>query len=311
MLATGQRVFGAARTALCLGLTLFILFSGAAVFLSSEPGARSWFSGILESVGLLDDESDAARDAAASSPSGTVAGSAGLHGAGESDLANGAAFDLSSEETTTSDRGVPSPGLVKALTGVPESGVGNRERVRAGTLYDLGTGATLTGARILATAYHGTNDPLNAGYPALFQEVVEVETGGSFHLPIFDPDDPRLLVHLQIDHPSYLPVTVVLERRDTVAAEWQQREIQLRRGLTSRVQITTADRRPLARVPVRVVPTHDGHALLERETVWVALRRSERLIARGEPSVRYTDDAGYLRLPYSEYNYVLEILHPL
>ncbi len=306
--AAGPRALGAARTAFCLGLTLFILISGAAYFLSGAPGERSWLSGILESVGLVGDGSGDAPGAGARAGADVTASARGpaerggasadaRHGDdGESDAADGAAFGLFPGETTPGIEREPGP----AHDGEP---------ARSGTLYDWGTGAALGGAKILATAYHGTDDPLNAGYPALFQDVVEIQADGSFRLPIFDPGDPLLLAHLQIDLPGYLPEAVVLRRRDTVAAEWEEREIRLRPGLTGRVQIFDGTR-PLARIPVRVTPAEDGHALMERETVEVARLRSERLVARGAPFIRHTDDAGYLRLPISENYYYLEALHP-
>jgi hypothetical protein len=106
-----------------------------------------------------------------------------------------------------------------------------------GAVRDAATGRAIPGARLRATAYHGTEAPAFAGMPALRTVFAATDEDGIFEIEAMAPHDPRLLLHLQAEHPSYAPLAVVLKRGRRADGRWVEAEILLRRALALPVQI--------------------------------------------------------------------------
>jgi hypothetical protein len=170
-----------------------------------------------------------------------------------------------------------------------------------------------------------------AAVPPLAAHVISSDAGGSFRLPLPDPEDPRLWLHIQAEHPDCAPLVVLLKARDGAAGFWREVEVlpdeaaaaelssvdigedaesldlRLRRALTVPVRIAVRDGSPLAHVAVRVTPRRDGHSFLDAPA---ELAANGRLVSRTHPRVLFADSEGVLRLPLSPYAYDLDLLHP-
>ncbi len=178
-------------------------------------------------------------------------------------------------------------------------------------IYDAASGAAVTGAAARMSAYHGSVDPAFAAHPRLEFDSGVVASDGSLAVPAFRPNDPNLLVHVQIDHPDYAAATVVLHRRPDDAARWQPRDVYLRRASTARVRLVTIEGEPLVEAPVRVTTVRGSSDLRDSGEVWIAPRSRGQLVAANESTVFYTDAAGDLRLPYVTGFCLLELLAPV
>jgi hypothetical protein len=210
-----------------------------------------------------------------------------------------------------------------------EASTGEPPRYPAGRALDAATGLGISGARVLAVFFHGAQvrgtDRLDAAlgeeaflasagvpgaatYPPLHMEATETEEDGSFSLPLLAPEDPRLSVFVQIDHPLYAPEAEALAGRDRIDGRWAEREIRLRKAASVRVEIVDPDGKPLARAPVAVTGRREGFDFLGPEEP--SLSGIGRIVKRDPPRLLFTGDDGALRLAYADSAYDLELLHP-
>ncbi len=198
----------------------------------------------------------------------------------------------------------------------------------AGSIVDAATGAGIQGVHVRAVFFHGTAAPQSgvndagaaaafgaalgvwgaAAVPPLGSEAVETDAGGSFALTAFDPEDPRLCVFIEADHPFYAPASTVLAGRTDLRGGWNEAEVRLRRARTVRVEVLDAGGRPIARAPLRVRARAGGHAFLRAGDASLAL--DGRVVKPEPPELRFTDDDGSFRLTFSDHAYDFEILHP-
>jgi hypothetical protein len=177
-----------------------------------------------------------------------------------------------------------------------------------GAVHDAANGRGIPGARLRATAYHGTRDLAYAGIPALRTLFTSSDENGLFEIEAMAPHDPRLLLHLQVEHASYAPAVTVLERGLRADGLWEPAEILLRRALTLPVQLVDLAGRPLAGAPLQVTQRFAGHTFIDAPAVEIS--RGGRLGRPGEPRVHFTDPAGMLRLAFSDHAYEIILLHP-
>jgi hypothetical protein len=232
--------------------------------------------------------------------------------------------------------GPPIVSLGLVSTDPPQEGDGTGGLVAIGKVLDAATGKGVAGARVLVTGCHasavdpvGAEDPAageagwrTAGVPALVEAEVETTAGGVILVERFRPEDPRLLLHVQVDHADYAPAVAIIGGRDGADGRWDEAEILLRAARTAAIRVARIDDRgrthALGRVPVQVTPRVDGTSFLEGE---VAAHRHPlgrrggttahgRLVRPGAPRVQYTDRRGDLRLEAGSYAYDLELLDP-
>ena len=218
-----QRLSGLVRTAVCLGMALLLLVGGAAYFLSGTPDGGA---GVSDRDGPPGQQESGGVSGAGGSGDGS-AGTAGMNATHSTDAEVDSRTAFGREDVPAGPDGVSPAGgdgssrfadIVVSAGAEADAvlrslGAGTGGRLAGGRLYDGATGQGLAGARILATAFHGTEDLRTAGTPARDQVALDVGSEGTFEIPVIDPEDPRLLVHLQIDHPDYLPtVTEVIEQ---------------------------------------------------------------------------------------------------
>lgn len=190
--------------------------------------------------------------------------------------------DRTEKSTSSEVRQVPSP-----ETPADTRPIGGR-------VVDAMTRQPIENARVLLTYSHRPE-----GYPPIADESAQIWTrtqrSGEFVVPRFRPEDPRIQLHIQVDHPQFVVTAVVRsslndssERRDS-NGDWPYLEISARRALTRDHRFRDYSGEPLASVPVwveRVIP--DPYTPSD-------LLPGERQRARsGE--VLYTDDVGTLRL---------------
>ncbi len=174
-------------------------------------------------------------------------------------------------------------------------------RRASGQLIDARDGEPLGGVEILVTFSHAVE-----GYPPHpadgSQARVTADAEGLFTLPAFLPHDPRVVVHLQVDHPEYLPVARVIEGAPDVRGVRPFTTISLRRGLTTTVRFLDPEKLPLPLAAVRVESPHDAD--LGEDSF-----DDDRRIRERSPPVRYTLEDGTLRVGMTPVT--LRLLHPV
>jgi len=201
-------------------------------------------------------------------------------------------------------------------------------------VLDAITGHGVSGVRVRLTSYHGDVHLADAGVPMIDVQLATTGSDGSFRFVCPDPQDPQLELHVETTHARFESVVFVLHRRDGVRGCWRQVEaradapdavwllgrhegdsgveeieVHLRRAETVPVRVVDRAGRGLAYAPVRVIPRRDSHTFLEEEEP-PAIARNGRLVRVGEPRILHTGPRGYLWIPFGEYPYSFEILHP-
>jgi hypothetical protein len=201
-------------------------------------------------------------------------------------------------------------------------------------VLDAITGRGVAGVEIQLTSYRGDVHLADAGVPMISAQLVTTNSEGSFEFACPDPEDPQLRLHVQTAHADFESVVFVLHRRDGIRGFWREVEttadapdsvwllgrhlqdagvaeieIHVRRAETVPVRVIDRSGQGLGYVPVRVVPRRDSHTFLEEDEP-PKIARNGRYVRLGEPRVLYTDPDGYLWIPFGEYRYSFEILHP-
>lgn len=204
----------------------------------------------------------------------------------------------------------------------------------AGFVLDAVSGDAIAGARVRLTWFHGSEGLSAAGLSPLAAVLRRSAADGTFNLPLAEPEDPRLLAHIQVSHPEYSPQVCVLHGRMDSRGRWMKLEISadtpdpvllggridgpgtgqriefyLRRALTVPVRLLGPDGRGLPHAPLLARPWIADHSFLEEPEIEVTW--SGRLVRPGQWRVLYTDERGSLRLPFSENPWDLDLLHPL
>ncbi|MEC7922623.1 MAG: carboxypeptidase-like regulatory domain-containing protein, partial [Planctomycetota bacterium] len=214
--------------------------------------------------------------------------------------------------------------------GIPAEGAGlqgstTAESSSGGVILDAVNGNPLAGASVRLTWFHGTADLSLAGLSPLGAVLHRSSGDGSFNLPLVEPEDPRLLVHVQVSHPGYAPRVCVLHGRQDSSGKWTavevspdspdpvllgaRLEIYLRRAPLVPLRLLGPDGRGLSHAPLAVRPWRGDHSFLqEPEIEWTW---SGRLVRPGPWRVLYTDEDGVLSLPFSETPWDVDLLHPL
>jgi hypothetical protein len=199
---------------------------------------------------------------------------------------------------------------------------------RAGRVISAATDHPIAGAVVRATAFHGTPAPsppsgdleregpgfdaaadlaAAATWPPLHVEQVATADDGSFALTRFAPDDPRISIHLQVEHPGHGPETAILADR-WADGRWPEVEVRLRPAMTVRLEVAFSDGTPLAEAPLRVAAWGEGYDFLEAGPV--ELGWNGALLRRGPDRVLWTDEKGALHLPFTGHPFDLDCLHP-
>ncbi|MCZ6794978.1 MAG: hypothetical protein O7J95_15350 [Planctomycetota bacterium] len=240
--------------------------------------------------------------------------------------------------TLDSETLIPAADIPREIT-VPVPGESEpRDGRFGGGVFDVMSGVRVRGARVRATYFHATGTPEGdllsiAGTPALHVDDVRAGENGTFQLELHAPEDPLLLLHLQVEHPRYAPRVGVFHGRDGADGLWQEVlvpesfprsilslatdgpggprqdvEVYLRPSLTIPLRIVDREGRPLAGAAVRIQPHEEGYAFLDEPAVTLGV--SGRLVKRDAPFVLFTDEQGYMRLPFHDSPYDLELLHP-
>ena len=216
------------------------------------------------------------------------------------------------------------------LAGIPADGTGlqgstTAESSAGGVILDAVNGDPVDGASVRLTWFHGSADLSVAGLSPLGAALHRSARDGSFNLPLVEPEDPRLLAHVQVSHPDYATRVCVLHRRQDSHGRWTEvefspdspdpvllgnrLEIYLRRAPTVPLRLLGPDGRGLSHAPLAVRPWRDDHSFLEEPEI--ELTWSGRLVRPGSWRVFYTDENGVLRLPFSETPWDVDLLHPL
>lgn len=171
-----------------------------------------------------------------------------------------------------------------------------------GQVIDARDGQPIAGALIRVTFSHH-----DEGYPPIpeagSQTAVRTNERGWFRVPVFRPEDPRLRMHLEVDHSAYLPEVLVLVAPPDTSGRWTFPTIELRRSLTTSVLFLDPDGAPLSGAPVVVRETHHDRFLGEDE---FDEGRTQR---RGRREIRYTEADGTLRV--SKDRVLLSLLDPI
>ena len=194
-----------------------------------------------------------------------------------------------------------------------------------GAILDAVNGKPIGGATVRLTWFHGSAELSLAGLSPLGAAIHRSAGDGSFNLPLVEPEDPRLLAHVQVSHPGYATRVCVLHGRQDSGGSWTEvevsadtpdpvllgtrLEIYLRRTPSVPLRLLGPDGRGLAHAPLAVRPWREDHSFLEEpEIEWTW---SGRLVRPGPWRVFYTDEEGVLRLPFSENPWDVDLLHPL
>ena len=225
------------------------------------------------------------------------------------------------------------PGGRRPLPGgrvdIPVGGTGlqgsaTAESSSGGVILDAVNGNPVDGASVRLTWFHGSADLSLAGLSPLGAVLHQSAGDGSFNLPLVEPEDPRLLAHVQVSHPDYATRVCVLHGRQDSRGNWTavevspdtpdpillgaRLEIYLRRAPLVPLRLLGPDGRGLPHAPLAVRPWRGDHSFLQEPEI--ELTWSGRLVRPGPWRVFYTDEAGVLRLPFSETPWDVDLLHP-
>ena len=211
-----------------------------------------------------------------------------------------------------------------------EPAAADAPRYRAGRVVDASTGAPVEGAIVRAVWFPsaGAAAPRAedapeaadraaleaegmggaAGVPGFALERVETDAGGAFELALLFPESPLVSLHVQVDHPAFLPETDVSSARENLDGSFPEMEIRLRRGLTLPLEILDAGGAPLADAPLLVALRREGHDFIDEPSP--APGWNGRIVKVEPPRLLFTDEGGLVRLPWSEHLYDLELVDP-
>ncbi|MBI4607328.1 MAG: hypothetical protein HY721_35630 [Planctomycetes bacterium] len=242
-------------------------------------------------------------------------------------LRSGGRLVAEGERLDASGRPWPAPAATEAPAdlGTPQA----EGRARTGRVFDAATGSGIGGARVLATFFHGGEAPTSgidasalpragferavdlegaAAVPSLGSVEVETDAGGSFEIEAFEPSDPRILVHLEVEAEGFAPATAFLSGREGVTGRWEEVEVALRRTAVAEVLVLDPEGRPVPGAPVRVAAWAEGYDFLAPPGA--ARSAGGRLVKALEPELRFTDAGGALRVAASSHAWTFEGLHP-
>lgn len=156
-------------------------------------------------------------------------------------------------------------------------------------VVDAADDTPIAGVRIHVTFSH-----TDEGYPPLpmgrSREVVTSDARGRFELPLFRPFDPRVRVHLETEHESYLPVVHVVEDEPGVYGNRPPVTLALRRSVTEFLTFQATSGETLSGLALRVrVLSRDPFI---GEDAW----EGGRSVRPGQDRLRYTKENGRLQI---------------
>jgi len=224
------------------------------------------------------------------------------------------------------------PGDVIALDGAKTTFAPSPAKYR-GRVLDAMNGNGLGGVDVQVSFFRGEVGFANAGATAFAAQILKTDDDGSFTFECVVPDDLLVHAHIQAVTMDRAPVVCMLHGRSGVRGTWDEIEttsdapdsawllgrslesgdvhelmIHMRYVETTLARVMDRQRRTLPHFPVRVRGRTDSHSLLDEREVEVA--RNYRYVRPNEWRVMFTDEHGQLFLPFGDYAYDFESLHP-
>ncbi len=176
----------------------------------------------------------------------------------------------------------PEPGGIKG----PQS-IG--EQPPTGQVMEARAGQPIAGVQVRATFSHSVD-----GYPPLpapgSQVTLMTDATGHFRVPPFHPEDPRLKLHLLLEHPAFLPEVFVIEKPHDLKGDWPFTTLSLRQAMTCSILFLDPEDSPLPGLAVRV-DDYPKDSFLGEDT-W----EEGRTFDPRRPAIHYTGEDGTLRL---------------
>ncbi|MGE3164315.1 MAG: hypothetical protein AB7O52_05385 [Planctomycetota bacterium] len=185
------------------------------------------------------------------------------------------------------DRGIPltdGPGpAVPDDRGAPALGA------PTGQIVDAADGRPVSDAWV-----HLVFSPHEEGYPPYADPAARVTVAGAadgtFTAPVFRASDPRVFLHVEVDHPDFEPYVQVLGPGADVAGRWPFFTVRLRRAVTTVVRLVDPEGQGVPQLAVEL----DGSPAdrFAGEDAW----DEGRTLRPDRALIRYTQADGSLRL---------------
>lgn len=203
------------------------------------------------------------------------------------DVLFGPAFSPARRDLTSSSE-VVAPGASEAEEPDP--------LLPTGQVIDARSGLPLPNAEVHFVFSHSDD-----GYPPLpvdgARGVVLVASDGTFRVPVFEPDDPQLYLHLEVHSAEHMPLVHVIERGHDTVGNWPYVTLPLRLATTSTLYFRKLDAELPGGVAIEVEDLTQDRYL--GEDTW----DEGRTWRAGRPIIRYTDEDGSLRVADGEHRY--------
>lgn len=184
------------------------------------------------------------------------------------------------------DRGIPISGDAEPDPVDPR---GSPPARPTGQIVDAASGLPVSEAVV-----HLVFSPHEEGYPAFPADAahasVRADANGYFAAPVFRAADPRLYLHLEVDHPDFEPFVQVLGPGADVFGNWPLVTLRLRRALTTTLRFVDEVGHAVGRLAVELVGSPADQFVGEDSWDEGRTLRADRAL------VRYTREDGSLRI---------------